>query len=174
MLRFYKLWSQVPAEENPKGFPGVWPKTSFNLQPGQELPPGDWMVLEEADYIAYLATHQATFDAWKASSPDELRKIRQQKLEQKLYWGEKTLKEIRLYLEGIPDLSETEMDKFTLVLASLRMGLLVAAQTKLTALNTQGNVVLSANYDPSILGTDDFQGTVLQKFLNMIQQGIPS
>lgn len=167
MKQFIVKFNADVAPELRKG-PDNWPIECRELAEEESVPEGAWTVMTEEAYNTYINDHKAEWETYTQNCPMVQRKARQESLEKKLYWGEKTLRDIRFYLEGQP---ESEVDKFTPILATLRMGLLAQAQLKLTVL-AQTDTLLNTQYDPSILGVDNFQGTVLQRFSSMIQQGI--
>lgn len=60
-----RLWSDMSS--NPENVPGVWPAEVRELGTETTLPtPGEWQLMTVESYNAYRASHQDTYDAWKA------------------------------------------------------------------------------------------------------------
>jgi len=55
-----KFYSQV---ENPEGVPGTWPAVTIN-GPDTLVVPEGFTAMTEAEHAAYVAAHQAEYDAW--------------------------------------------------------------------------------------------------------------
>ncbi len=57
--------------DNPKGVPNAWPAEVKELGEGTSLPDNNWLLMTSVEYTAYIALHQASFDAWLAGyAPD--------------------------------------------------------------------------------------------------------
>ena len=64
-----KFYSQV---ENPEGVPGTWPAVTID-GPDTLVVPEGFTTMTEAEHTAYVAAHQAEYDAWvEAASSTKL------------------------------------------------------------------------------------------------------
>jgi hypothetical protein len=64
-----KFWQDI---ENPKALPGHWPSECLEI--GDETTYDDgsgyvWTIMSVEQYNAYVASHQAEYDAWSAANP---------------------------------------------------------------------------------------------------------
>jgi hypothetical protein len=66
----YKTFADCPDDQKPFGIPNVWPWQMASIEEAQadEYGSNGWTVLSSEGYEAYLAAHQAEFDAWHGIS----------------------------------------------------------------------------------------------------------
>ncbi len=60
------LYSSIAAPDKPAGIPDVWPAKVIERPDGATVTPG-YQRMTVAQYGAYQATHQATYDTWRTT-----------------------------------------------------------------------------------------------------------
>jgi hypothetical protein len=55
------------VESNPEALPDKWPAEVLPLADGENPPTASWLVMTESELLAHKATHQASYNAWKAA-----------------------------------------------------------------------------------------------------------
>lgn len=62
-----RLYSDIDISKKPSNIPDVWPAQVLELGSSTELPNdgNSWSLMTTEEYNAYLATHQADYDAWE-------------------------------------------------------------------------------------------------------------
>jgi hypothetical protein len=66
----FKTFADCPDDQMPVGIPPVWPWQMASIEDEQreQYESEGWKVLKQEEYDAYLAAHQAEFDAWHGIS----------------------------------------------------------------------------------------------------------